>query len=130
MTTWNELRLVMGMLHDVLEDTDDSVLLQMRTGGERTQIVSVTRRVEPATGEEWVVLESPVALLADVDLSQALELSEGLLCGGLGKRLDWLAVTHAAPLASLDAKDFTRPLAFVVAAADRMEERLLGRDEM
>lgn len=130
MATWGELRLVMDMLHDVLEDTGDSVLLQRQTGGDRSQVVSVTRQVEPATGEEWVVLESPVALLSQVDLSRALELSEGLLCGGLSKRIDWLTVTHATPLSTMDPKDFTRPLAFVVAAADRLEEALLGHDEM
>jgi hypothetical protein len=51
-----------------------------------------------------------------------------LLVGGLIRRMEFLVVVHAAPLATLDAPDLARPLELVARSADRLERALLGHD--
>lgn len=125
MATWAQVTLLLHTMYDVLTDTPDSVQIQVPTGEGRSQLVTV-RHVEDGAG--WVVLDSPVARLADVDVVRALTLAEDLPCGGLTKRLEFLTVTHAAPLETLDVQDLARPLEVVVRAADRLERHLVGVD--
>jgi hypothetical protein len=127
LATWGQVTLLLNTMYDVLEDATDSLDVQVKTGGGRTQLVTV-RRVERADDDAWVVVESPVARLEEVDVSKALEISEELRLVGLTRRQEFLAVVHAGPLKTLDAQDLARPLALVALAADRLERLLVGQD--
>lgn len=128
MATWGQVTLLLKTVYDVIEDSVDSLDVQVPTGQGRSQVVTV-RQVEKAEDDgAWVVVESPVARLEDVEVARALELSESLLVGGLSKRLEFLTVVHVAPLATLDAPDLARPLEMLARAADRLERSLVGAD--
>jgi hypothetical protein len=128
LATWGQVTLLLHTMYDVLEDSTDSLDVQVPTGQGRSQVVTV-RVVDHDDAEgAWVVLESPVARLDDVDLAQALSISEDLLVGGLSKRLEFLTVLHAAPLKTLDAPDLAMPLRRLARAADRLESALVGED--
>jgi hypothetical protein len=128
LATWGQVTLLLHTMYDVLEDSTDSLDVQVPTGQGRSQVVTV-RQVDDDDAEgAWVVLESPVARLDDVDLAQAMAISEDLLVGGLSKRLEFLTVMHAAPLRTLDAPDLAMPLQLLARAADRLERALVGQD--
>jgi hypothetical protein len=128
LATWGQVTLLLHTMYDVLEDSTDSLDVQVPTGQGRSQVVTV-RQVDDGDAEgAWVVLESPVARLDDVDLVQAMAISEDLLVGGLSKRLEFLTVMHAAPLRTLDAPDLAMPLQLLARAADRLEGALVGQD--
>jgi hypothetical protein len=128
--TWGQVTLLLHTMYDVLEDSTDSLDVEVPTGAGRTQVVTVRHVDEVDGGGPWVVLESPVAHLDDVDVNRALELSEDLLVGGLGKRMEFLTVTHAAPLSTLDGQDLARPLRVLAHSADRLERALVGQDNL
>ena len=128
MATWGQVTLLLKTVYDVLRDSTDSLDVQVPAGDGRTQVVTVRYVDQGDDNGSWVVLESPVARLDDVDLDRALHVSEDLLVGGLAKRLEFLIVTHAAPLTTLDAQDLSRPLALVAWSADRLERALVGED--
>jgi hypothetical protein len=127
--TWGQVTLLLNTMYDVLEDSTESIDVQVATGQGRSQVVTV-RAVQPSddSGGAWVVVESPIGRLEDVDCMTALELAEDLLVGGLGKRQEFLTVVHVAPLATLDAPDLARPLELLARAADRLERALVGED--
>jgi hypothetical protein len=128
LATWGQVTLLLHTMYDVLEDSTDSLDVQVPTGQGRSQVVTV-RAVDHGDAEgAWVVLESPVARLDDVDLALAMSISEDLLVGGLSKRLEFLTVLHAAPLKTLDAPDLAMPLRLLARAADRLESALVGQD--
>lgn len=128
MATWGQVTLLLHTMYDVLEDSTASLDVQVPTGQGRSQVVTV-RVVDDDDAEgAWVVLESPVARLDDVDLAEAMAISEDLLVGGLSKRLEFLTVLHAAPLKTLDAPDLAMPLRLLAHAADRLEGALVGQD--
>jgi hypothetical protein len=128
LATWGQVTLLLHTLYEVLEDSTDSLDVQVPTGQGRSQVVTVRQVVDGKDEGAWVVVESPVARLEDVDLARALAISEDLLVGGLSKRLEFLTVLHAAPLKTLDAPDLAMPLALVARAADRLERALVGQD--
>jgi hypothetical protein len=127
LATWGQVTLLLNTMYDVLEDATDSLDVQVKTGGGRSQVVTV-RCVDRADDDAWVVVESPVARLEEVDVDRALRLSEELRVVGLTRRQEFLAVVHAGPLKTLDADDLARPLAIVALAADRLERALVGQD--
>ena len=128
MATWGQVTLLLKTVYDVLRDSTESIDVQVPTGDGRTQVVTVRYVDQGDDDGSWVVLESPVARLEDVDVACALEMSEDLLAGGLSKRLEFLTVIHAAPLKTLDAQDLSRPLTLVARSADRLERGLVGQD--
>jgi hypothetical protein len=126
--TWGQVTLLLNAMYDVLDDATESIEVQVSTAAGRSQVVTV-RQVEPGgEGGPWVLLESPIARLDEVDCLAALTLAEDLLVGGLGKRQEFLTVVHAAPLATLDAPVLARPLELLARAADRLERALVGED--
>ncbi len=128
MATWGQVTLLLNTMYDVLEESADSLDVQVRSGQGRTQVVTVSHIEKGADDGAWVVVESPVGRIEDVDLARALELSESELVGGLSQRMEFLTVIHAAPLTTLDAPDLARPLALVAQSADRLERALVGQD--
>jgi hypothetical protein len=128
--TWGQVTLLLHTLYDVLDERDDSLDVQLGAGRDRSQVVTVRHVVEGLDDGAWIIVESPVGRLDELDVARALALAETQLVGGLTRRMEFLVVVHAAPLATLDAPDLARPLELVARSADRLERALVGRDEL
>ena len=75
-----------------------------------------------------MLISSPFASLSDVSPKQALEAAAGSTFMGVRLIGEYLAVHHAVPVADLDPSEVSSGVAMVAAAADILEEKLVGSD--
>lgn len=128
MATWAVLKNYILGNYKVAHDDENVIKLVFDVGDLRSQAVFLWRASLMNGDEDWVQVESPIGSLADIDLRQALSLTEGMVCGGLSLARDLVVVRHAVPLTNLDINEIERPLILVTTTADRLEKQLLGGD--
>lgn len=144
MATWDDLHSYVVVRYEIVRQTADELRFRLPTTGDRTQLVVVRRVRETAAqpgvevtdaaaavadpDQVWVLIESPVARLGEVDLARALELAGPSVVGGLAAEEGVLVYRHSIPLGPAALDGFEFPFQQVVHLADELEHALTGRD--
>jgi hypothetical protein len=128
-TTWTDLVGYVRVRYEIFQQTDRTLRFHLPTGGGRTQRVAVHHvpgEQEDAPG--WVVIESAVARVDDVDLRVLLERAGTSIIGGI-VAVDGVALLrHTVSLADLTLGEFDKPFHQVVTNADALEQALTAAD--
>jgi hypothetical protein len=129
MATWDNLAAYIRKNYIIKNEEGDLIVLDFDLGGGRSQLVFTRPERLLDGGEEWVLIESVIGSLDEVNLRAALDQVGDLVCGGLARLgNDLIGLRHAVPLANLDVNEFERPLVLVTSSADRLERNLVGLD--
>jgi hypothetical protein len=133
MASWQQLKQYIYEKYTVSQDIEVGVKLEFAGENGRSQLVFVTHQQLMDGNEDWVVVESPVGRIDQVDLPLALSQAGKLVCGGLGVAFvdpELLVLRHAVPLENLDVNEFERPFHLLMGTADEFELHLTGgRDQ-
>jgi len=125
MATWPELTDYVRSHYKVADEQPQLIKMIFNTEGLRSQVVLLARQSLMQGTEDWVLIESPIGEVSNMDLRLALEKIGQVVCGGAGL----VTIRHVVPLANLDINEFERPLGLVTTTADRLEKELVGGDE-
>lgn len=140
MATWAGLVTFMRREYEVIGDEPDEVTILFRYDPDddeddyrdrRSQMVAVVRESLDSTREDWVQIASPFARVGQVDLRAVLEeVGSTTVVGGVAIIGEFVMLRHSLPLVNLDLNEFIDPLVLVSRAADRLERRFVGRDDL
>ena len=128
MATWRDFAAFVRSSYEVSSSSPDMIELIFETDSGRSQAVHLWHRALMRGREDWLIIESPFASLANADLERVLKEADNLVCGGVVTDGRALIYRHAVPLANLDVNEFERPLELVTLAADRLEHSISGGD--
>lgn len=116
--TWGDLAGYVRAVYPVSRDADGLLILSFDLGYGRTQPIFVRSDQLIGDDDEWVVIESIVGQLDDLDLVVALDQAGDMVCGGLVRLGDGMVgIRHAMALGHLDIGEFERSLGLVAASA-------------
>lgn len=122
MTSWDDVRHYLADTYDVLHaDPCHLVVLFAFNDGRTQEVLLDHKRI---AGDDWVAIETPVGLHAQVDLDAALDVVGDAVCGGLALNGEHVVLRHAVPLTEAAARSFDLPLAMVMLTAAELERRL------
>ena len=128
MANWPALLTYVRQNYKIAEDSDTILKLIFNTDNLRSQVVFISRSERGDSGEEWVLLQSPIGPASAVDLKRAASLAEDYICGGLVIAFDMVLLRHSMPLDDLSISEFEQPLRVVVNGADQIESQLSTTD--
>ena len=132
-TTWIDLVGYVRVRYEIFEQTERTLRFHLPTTGERTQRVAV-HHVDGPTGPDsepgpgWILIESAVGRVAELDAQRLLELAGRSVIGGVVASDGVALFRHAAALSDLALDGFDRPFQLVAARADELEHQLTGAD--
>jgi len=127
MATWSELKGFLKSNYKVQKEEENNIVVLTEFSDGRSQLVYIFKR--DLKGATWADVSSPIGTIQTGSLNAALEMMEGLACGGLVKVGDLHAVKHCMPIADLSTDEIAGPLALVAGAADTLEEKFIGGDK-
>lgn len=129
MATWESVVEYVTNNYLVGERSENMILMSFEVGGGRTQRVLLSPADLMGGTEEWLLIESVIGDVDEVDLRAAVAYVGDMVCGGLAMLTDThLGIRHAVPLENLDINELERPLELVTTSTDELERLLLGRD--
>ncbi|MCL1991737.1 MAG: hypothetical protein FWG66_02180 [Spirochaetes bacterium] len=96
--------------------------------GDRSQLVFI-EKVKSKGRDMWVEIASPIGLIEDDEINDALEMLHDKTCGGLVKVGDRHFVRANVPIDHLPPEQFVTILDVIVGVADEMEMRFVGSDD-
>jgi hypothetical protein len=130
-TTWNDLVGYVRVRYEIFQQTDQTLRFHLPTEGERTQRVAVHHVPSAVSGTDvdWVVIESAIARVGDVDLAVLLERAGTSVLGGVIAADGVLLLRHTMSLTDLTPGAFDKPFRLVVDGADALESELTGTDQ-
>jgi len=129
MATWKQVEDYVRANFRIQQEHGDILTMRFEVVGGRTQLVSVRPAVS-GEGEEWIDIISPVGEQDRIDVVRAAEIAETYLCGGVITEGGLVFVRHSAPIVNWEPEELEHPLSAVLLAADEMEKKLLGVDNL
>ena len=132
MASWDDLVRWVRVRYEVMATDATGLTFRLPTVEGRDQLVYVSHHVssrEPAAGQDWVRIESPIAPLDAVDLRTLLRLVDAAPVGGAAAVGDLAVLRHTAPLGDLTYAEFEVPFRLVTRTADELEQQLTGADQ-
>lgn len=131
MSSWNQLAEYVRRNYRIKDENNGIMSLHFDVPGGRSQLVLLYSASLMDGDEEWLIIESAIGHIDEVNLRAALTQVGDMVCGGLAVVGEtYVGLRHAVPLENLDVNEFERPLALVTTSADRLEGLLLGQDRM
>lgn len=133
LATWKDLTRLLIASFEHTVDTGSAVIVTFSLPTGRSQQVVVTSRSMP-DGTEWVVIESPVGSISQVDLTRLVTEVSEIVCGGVSRSQDLVTIRHCFPLENLvldgfgAPTDLLKPLGVIAGQADRLERLLTSED--
>ena len=129
-TTWTDLVNYVRVRYEIFQQTDRTLRFHLPTEGERTQRVAVHHVPSEVSGSDvdWMVIESAIARLGDIDLAELLVRAGKSLVGGVIAADGVVLLRHTVSLTDMPLGAFDKPFRLVVDGADALEAELTGAD--
>ena len=128
MANWHDVINFIGSNYKYEELTPTLLKLSFSFDDLRTQGVFL-EYAKAGDGSEWVLVQSPVGKIGEVDLEKALRFLEGKVVGGLSLVAEeYVTLKDAVPIADLQAAELVDPIRLVIFTADALEKQLSGSD--
>ena len=128
MVTWEEVKDFIRSNYKLQSDEGDFFSLVFELDNDRSQLV-IIRKDQTPNGDIWIQMASPVGIIEQDKLNDALEMLDGMICGGLIKSGEKYFVRHCMPIGDISPEEFATPLYFISGIADDLEQRFIGGDE-
>jgi len=128
MATWGQVKDFVRSLYPLQKEEEDFFNLVFDLGNNRTQLVNVFKS-QSKKGDIWIQICSPVGIIKQDKINNALEDVSEAVCGGLIKINEKHFVRHCMPIDDLSKEEFILPLVYVTSMADDLEEKYVGGDE-
>jgi hypothetical protein len=130
MAAWDDVKAFLKKNYQVEKEEGNLIYIIRQFDDGRSQLVLVTSVADTNTNITWLQTYSPVGLIAAGSLNQALEDLDKSFVGGLVKLGDKHFVKHSTPIENLSVDEIDLPLRYVAIAADILEEKYVGGDQL
>jgi len=127
MATWEQVKNFAKSNYKLQNEEADYFNIVFDLGDNRSQLVNVTKN-QTKKGDVWVQIYSPVGVIRQDKLINALEDIDSAICGGLSKSGDKYYVRHCMLIGDMSAEEFAIPLFIITVIADTLEEKYVGGD--
>ena len=127
MATWEQLKDFVKSSYKIQKEEEDYFIMVFDLANNRSQLVTVGKN-HTQNGDVWVQICSPVGVIRQDKLNNALEDIQNAICGGLVKAGDSHFVRHCMLIEDMSADEFSVPLILITAIADTLEEKYVGGD--
>lgn len=128
MATWKQIKDFLRGNFNIAEDTGDMFKLIFSVDGDdRSQVIFI-EKIKSQNRDLWVELSSPVGVIEEDEINDALEILDNTMCGGMVKKGNLHFVRHCMPIDNVDGDDFVAIMSVIVGVADKLEERFVGGD--
>jgi hypothetical protein len=94
----------------------------------RTQLVFI-QKIKSQNGAIWLQISSPIGLIEDDEINDALEMLNDKICGGMVKIGERHFIRECLPIDDLSPEQFVSIMEIVFGIADEMEEHFTGTDD-
>ena len=128
MATWKQIKDYIRENYQLQEDEGDFFQMTFELEGDRSQIIFV-QKTKSEAGDIWIQISSPIGIIEDDEINDALEMMENELCGGMVKIGERHFVRHNMLIDDLSPEQFESIMQIVMNAADKMEEKFIGGDD-
>jgi len=128
MATWEQVKEFVKNNFKMQKEEANYFNMVFNVSDTRSQLVNVVK-AQTKNGDVWVQIYSPVGVIKQDKINNALEDIEDAICGGLVKVGDKHCIRHCMPIADMSADEFAVPLILITALADVLEEKYVGGDD-
>jgi hypothetical protein len=128
MATWKQIKDFIRSNYKLQEDKGDFFQMTFELEGNRTQIAYI-QKTKSQNGAVWLHICSPIGLIEDDEINDALEMLDDKTCGGMVKVGERHFIRECMLIDDLALTQFVSIMDVIVAVADEMEERFVGGDE-
>lgn len=126
MANWAKVSADLESRFAVLSKTENALVLELDNDS-RAQSVVITHTA--LTSGAWISIFSPVCKLDDV-AAETLLLAASETIFGTWIVDEFYGLIHSMPIENLDDNELNEPLQLLMQAADRLERKLTGRDDL
>jgi hypothetical protein len=128
MATWKQIKDFIRNNYKLQEDEGDFFQMTFELEDNRSQVVFI-QKTKSQNGAIWIQLSSPVGLIEDDEINDALEMLNDKICGGMVKIAERHFIRECMSIDDLSPEQFVSIMEIIVGVADEMEERFVGNDE-
>ena len=128
MATWKQIKDFIRSNFKLQEDEGDFFQLTFELENNRTQLVFI-QKIKSQNGEIWLQISSPIGLIEDDEINDALEMLNDKICGGMVKIGEKHFIRECLPIDDLSPEQFVAIMEIVFGIADEMEEHFTGTDD-
>ena len=127
MATWKQIKDFIRNSFELQEDKGDFFKLILYSRNDRSQRLFIEKR-ETQSGAIWMQIASPIGIIEDYEINDALEMLYDKICGGMVKIGKKHYIRECLPIDDLLPEQFVVIMKKVASIADKMEERFVGGD--
>ena len=128
MATWKQIKDFIRNEYKLQEDEGDFFQMTFELEGDRSQVIFI-QKIKSEFGSIWMQISSPIGIIEDDEINDALEMMDQKLCGGMVKIGKRHFVRHNMLIDELSPEQFVTIMRIVMNTADEMEQRFIGSDE-
>ncbi len=127
MASWVDVKGFIRNNYKLQDDEGDCFKIVFNLGSSRSQVVFI-QKIKTRAGDIWIQISSPVGIIEQENIDDALEYLNENICGGMVKIGHRHFVRHCLPIEDLSSDEFDVPLRVVTMAADELEQKFVGGD--
>jgi hypothetical protein len=128
MATWKQVKDFIRGNYELQEDEGDFFKMTFGLENNRSQVACI-QKTKSQNGSIWMQISSPIGVIEDDEVNDALEMLNDKICGGMVKIGERHFIRACLPVDDLSPEQFVTIMEIVVGIADEMEERFIGTDE-
>jgi hypothetical protein len=128
MATWKQIKDFIRNNYKLQEDEGDFFQMTFDIDDNRSQLIFI-QKMKSQNGAIWLQMSSPIGLIEDDEINDALEMLNEKICGGMVKIGEKHFIRECLPIDDLSPEQFVAIMEIVLGVADEMEERFIGSDD-
>jgi hypothetical protein len=128
MATWKQIKDFIRSNYSLQEDEGDFFQMTFELDDDRSQVVFI-QKTKSQNGSVWLQMSSPIGLIEDDEINDALEMLNDKMCGGMVKIGERHFIRECLPVDDLSPEQFVAVMEIIIGVADEMEERFIGSDD-